>query len=892
MGAYEDILKFSKNREAWQLDLIRRLATQPTLGAQDLDDVLEILKAAHGHGAGTVVAVPISAEHVNEGHVRFTATTLVSVGDPLNTNRLAPDQTLPLAERGLTVVYGENGSGKSGYSRILKQACRAKREAPERILSDVYAAAPQGPAEATIKFTVDGAVREHRWRDGEVSPSALSRITVFDAATAPLYADRQNEIEYLPNGLDIPPRLGKACEVLAGRLGQEADTLKKRVSKPVLDLGGPGPQADAIALLVGQTPGSKLPSIEHLTDLAAWSPEDDTRVAEISRALASDPRDAATRASRIAASLRQVLKRLDDARRALSEDGIRGPFQVAAQARAARIAAEIAAKGAFDADPLGAHVGSGPWRELFDSARRFSLTAYPEAEFPATGDDKVCVLCQQLLSPAAAERLRRFAAFVEQDTHSVAAGREEELTQALGTLRAIAIPNNHELRGVLGEFAAASEGASLLASQVEAFGDALRALHAKTVAALASAGEPPRSQLDGAPLAALEAAALELEVDATRRMAEADTPEHMKRMREELAALQARRVYRDNFQAVRTRRDELAALHVLNTCIASCNTRAISQLNSSLREKYLTQEVSARIESEIKRFGLDYLPFRIGARSDKGASFFGPELKKESPARTSTVLSEGEFRALALACFFADIGGTPGQDAIVLDDPVSSLDHRFTRRAAQRIVAEAGTGRQVVVFTHSLSFYFELLSEAARTATPLAQHCVRQAAGGKFGLVHVNDSPWQAKKVKDRLHSAGLRLAEARKVPTTDSEAYRTAVREFYTELRETWERLIEEALFNNVIGRYKPGISTQSLRGVQVTDDDYRAVHFGMTKVSEYSGHDWAQAREGAFPSAEEMARDLTELRAYWDKLTDSVKACEKHRRSLESAPTAPLPA
>ena len=40
-------------------------------------------------------------------------------------NALAENQTLKFAA-GLTVVYGDNGAGKTGYIRILKQACRAR----------------------------------------------------------------------------------------------------------------------------------------------------------------------------------------------------------------------------------------------------------------------------------------------------------------------------------------------------------------------------------------------------------------------------------------------------------------------------------------------------------------------------------------------------------------------------------------------------------------------------------------------------------------------------------------------------------------------------------------------------------------------------------------------
>ena len=41
-------------------------------------------------------------------------------------NALAPDQRLTLHRVGLTIIYGDNGSGKSGYARILKKVCRAR----------------------------------------------------------------------------------------------------------------------------------------------------------------------------------------------------------------------------------------------------------------------------------------------------------------------------------------------------------------------------------------------------------------------------------------------------------------------------------------------------------------------------------------------------------------------------------------------------------------------------------------------------------------------------------------------------------------------------------------------------------------------------------------------
>lgn len=79
--------------------------------------------------------------------------TLKSIRNVENINALAPEQTLSFCKEGMTIVYGENGSGKSGYVRILKAACRARRERAFDILPNVYVPDKGDPQTAVIKDT-------------------------------------------------------------------------------------------------------------------------------------------------------------------------------------------------------------------------------------------------------------------------------------------------------------------------------------------------------------------------------------------------------------------------------------------------------------------------------------------------------------------------------------------------------------------------------------------------------------------------------------------------------------------------------------------------------------------------------------------------------------------
>src|SRR5690606_17392771 len=86
--------------------------------------------------------------------------------------------------------------------RIAKKLCRAR--ATDSILGNVFEVSTAGAAEATIRFQVgDFDVEEVVWRDGEASPDATSRISVFDSHSAALYVDQENRIEFLPESIAV-----------------------------------------------------------------------------------------------------------------------------------------------------------------------------------------------------------------------------------------------------------------------------------------------------------------------------------------------------------------------------------------------------------------------------------------------------------------------------------------------------------------------------------------------------------------------------------------------------------------------------------------------------------------------------------------------------------------
>ncbi len=260
---------------------------------------------------------------------------------------------MPFAAKGLTVIYGYNGSGKSGYGRILRQLCRSRHDEKQSIIGNVYNPKSLGPAAATVTYRVGTSDLSIQWKDGIASPDELAYISVFDATTAPLYADKQNKIEFLPMGLDILPVLGDACRSLSGMLDIEIIGLSSKINVPLPEMKSQRYKAFVSRFApMGAVKG--YPSTQEIDRHADWNEDFDAQLLALEDDIKklSEPAQVLARNAR----LTQALDALDTRFKAIVEQlntksvGVaRAKFK---EATAAREAAQIAAKGQFDSDPL------------------------------------------------------------------------------------------------------------------------------------------------------------------------------------------------------------------------------------------------------------------------------------------------------------------------------------------------------------------------------------------------------------------------------------------------------------------------------------------------------------------------------------------------------------
>lgn len=436
MATIDDVIEWANTLPSWQGDAVRRLlvAGERPLSAEDYSEILALAKAALklAPPPNNVEPTPPSPGTFSGVPATTVAVKLLSIDDVRNVNIIKSGQTQPFAETGVTVVYGDNGSGKSGYARILKLSCQA-RDKEESILPNVFAAGPSGAPTATLKIKQNGETKDITWTQGAAPDPVLTNITVFDGRCARVITDDRNEISYLPYGADVFQKLADLVRKIKADLEGEITEL--------------GPIQDS-AVLAGTRSATFLGSLSEATkdeDIHAatlWTPQDQLDLtAQEDLARTSD----STKATQEITRLEKIKGRVNDAATTATQLLVscadltnEASEKVLAELTAAQLAYATAVAERQTSEPLPGVATTNQWELLYKAAKRYSEdVAYPGESFPKT-TGAVCVLCQQPLGEDAVSRFTRFKIFMEDATSTVLASKRAALSSLREKLEGLA----------------------------------------------------------------------------------------------------------------------------------------------------------------------------------------------------------------------------------------------------------------------------------------------------------------------------------------------------------------------------------------------------------------------------------------------------------------------
>jgi len=876
MSLLEKILNWTKKLPDWQRDAARRLFQQDgVLSEKDVDEIYGLLKNEHGISTEVhVAAIPLSREHLPALTGDSCHILLKSIHSLNNVNRLPSDQKLNFAPDGLTVIYGDNGSGKSGYARVLKRACRARDR--EEVLPD----ASQSDSDkkiptASFDILFNGDTRALTWQHGsQATPEELASIAVFDSYCARVYLTEEQEIAYLPYGLDI---LENLANDLLPKLSKQIDDEINSISIDKSHLGKWNETTKVGKEIATLNPSADIKNLQLLGNITE---QDKQRIREIEEILRqADPLIKANESKNIYLQLKELAEKVKKICSSLNDSVISQAKQLCQDVRDSETAVQIIAEQLRSNEALLLGTGNAAWRDLFESARRFYVQDITsDGVFPPEDSSALCPLCQNPLKDAVA-RLKRFDDFIKDHSSQKLSAAKQQLESEKRRIQTL--PVNIEIGKILKEIL--TENAPSIIAEIEQLELKLAGKKEMLIDSLESLVWKEIVKIDDSAYKNIRSLAARYCCE-MRIFQNAADPVKSKKISEELNELQSRQQLSNCLKQVEELILRMKNKERLQQCKVSLNTVGISRKSKEFASEFVTEEFRNAITQEFLHLGISHIKARISGKVEKGKPKHQLLLDLPTKVKMEQILSEGEQRAIALSSFLAELSLSNHKGGIVFDDPVSSLDHWRRQKVAQRLVDES-KNRQVIVFTHDTVFLSELLEQSKQISVPVPVTVnYLECRGDVPG--YVNDGlPWEHKSVVDRIDKLEQAQRELAKTwQTYPNEEQQSRIRSLYSKLRATIELVVEKDVFCNVVSRYRNYVNIKLLPGVVEFDQNECDQINGLFQkcCDQTDAHDSPSNRQQTVPTPSELGLDIAQLNA----LVKSIKDRKSRKNACQVVP------
>lgn len=868
MPILNDIIDWAENKPVFWQVAIDRLIRNNELTENDISELKEICKVDYGLSKFVFNEVDFDdLRNFAKNSTSSNNVVLSKISNVDNVNALSKASELEFAPKGLTIIYGDNGSGKSSYVSILKHVCNTRGQKP-KINVNLYDPTCFGKdKKADIEYTIDGTNFNTVYLVNEqVDNSVLKSIDVFDTFSANHYIDGEYEIAFIPQGLSIVEKL--AIDVKRVENGLNAELLSLDLQKFDHTLLEVSDCSTANTFLENLNSNSTL---DELRAESIWTSTKSSRIEEliieIDKLKATDPKKSLKENE-------EKIKRFEILQNKFQalENQLTGAILIDLKLTLNNFvttceALKESSEKAFTELPIEG-VGNSSWKLLWESARKFYNLSTETENFPEVNEDSNCPLCLQDLDEDAKNRFVSFEIFVKNDIQKTYDGAFDKFNLANENLNKIDFsfeelnPTAIELDEIIDDYLQIQiKYLESLSNQRDNLTGLFERKKIVEVIEVIELENTPKTLIQESIKSLTEAneklKVLSIEDDLIPLNKELNQLKGEKKIFDFKPKL-AREIYRQK------------KIKLLNQCISKCTTRTITTHSNELATKYISQNLKQNFKTELSKLGFKNIKIETETKGQRGKQYHYLRLDEQNSNGIvlKDILSEGEHRCISLATFLSELSTSEHKSAIIFDDPVSSLDHKWRNKISKRIAEEA-LERQVIVFTHDITFLLMIQEHSENLNCNLEIKSLTRKKQ-ETGLIASNP-PWDALPVGKRIGLLKNEYQQLEKIERTETdEVYKERAKYLYGKLRETWERFVEEVFLNGAIQRFGRAIQTQRLsKIVDLSDEDYNLVEKNMSKCSTYfTGHDTAGTLIEEMPDSAEFLVDVTTLNQYIDQI------------------------
>lgn len=708
---------------------------------------------------------------------------LTTLSEVTGVNKLAKEQTIAFAPN-LTVIYGENGTGKTGYGRILK-ALGFSYDQNDTILTNIFGATE--PQSAKIDFKANGNEETFSWT-GNNRNDDLASISVFNNNCVQISLDGSRQLIVSPIGFHLFNLVSSELGALDGLLQDKKNEYPVQISW-LENLNANTPQQVFINAL------SKDSSDQKLIELSTFGEKQEKELSakelELSnlnkallqneiRALKSQITELNTITGKVAqaklALNAEAWKQLIELNKSISE----------LEKNTQKGISEIASAKGID------FYETNEFKTFLSSAEAY-IKKIDKPDYPQSGD--VCVYCRQPLETDAKELLGNYRKLLNDKSEENLAKLKKTKQSLIDSVNGI----DTALKLNQPSFESDEKENPIQPDQLKTYNRDLDLLKKEFISGVVSEDSVFEFKYDEfETFISNKTTQLQDSLDNKNELlTNLETTEtELKKL---IAELKDRKYLSAKVDEVRNVIGNHKTLSILNKNGNSFSTSSISRKTSQAREELVSQDFSTIFQEELKALRKSGMPIELSFGTDKTKIKLSHKISNH---QLLEILSEGEQKSIALAEFLTELQLDNIKAPVIFDDPVNSLDHKIIDSFAKRVI-RLSEQRQVVIFSHSVLLFNSLLYLSAEHSHKHLNYKFYNSLKDYEYVGVITDAEEPKNKVGQNIKSIDKMITNKSKDRLEVDVA-----KEGFGELRSAIEMCIEYEIFKGTVQRYQKHIS------------------------------------------------------------------------------------
>jgi energy-coupling factor transporter ATP-binding protein EcfA2 len=718
---------------------------------------------------------------------------LETLSDITGVNKLAKNQTLKFSKN-ITVIYGENGTGKTGYGRILK-SLGFSYDPNNTVHPNIYGAVEA--KSAIINFKSNGTSQTFNWT-GANKDAELQNISVFNNSCVQIsLSDRQLIVS--PIGFHlfniVSSELNELTQLLNAKIASHPTTINWADS---LHLGTP--QHIYISRLSATSTEQKLTEISSITPAQEQELIDkQTELSQLNKALLQ------TEIQNLNSSVTElgtIISKIQNSQTNFTSANWQKLIDLNKDIAILESKTKTGIKEI--AENNGIEFYETSQFQSFIKAAEDYIKVIDKPDYPNSQD--TCIYCLQPLEDEAKLLLESYRTLLNDKTQENLLAFKQQKTNLINQVLKIEI----NLFFHQPTFGIDENQKIIQPAEIIEFNTTLEVL--KTTFTTDKI-------IDGSAFSFDYAKYIKFFTDKKTAIGIVLTQKNdllanlsikETELKNKISELIDRKLLSTKVLEVKTSIANRKIVATLQSKTSSFSTNSISRKTSDAREQLVEKNFNDLFQAELKLFKKSDLKIELNFGTDRGKSKIWHRLN--SSYTLADILSEGEQKAISLAEFLTELQLDNVKAPVIFDDPVNSLDHRIIDEVGKRFI-ELSKQRQVIIFTHSILLLHSLIQQSELDTNKQANvdfefHKVKK----NFGITGILD---EVEEINSFSYYTKKLQAVIDIKPSPDQDEAKLAA-EGYGHLRSAIEISVEDDLLKKTVKRYKKGVAFPSLLRIE----------------------------------------------------------------------------